>query len=96
MKNLKPLISFVLSSALLLSAGFTGAASLSDDVQSLYDSQLKDLFIHFHQNPELSFKEDKTAKRLGDELEALGYTVHRGIGGTGLIALLENLSLIHI
>ena len=90
MKNLKPLISFVLSSALLLSAGFTGAASLSDDVQSLYDSQLKDLFIHFHQNPELSFKEDQTAKRLGDELEALGYNVHRGIGGTGLIALLEN------
>ena len=90
MKNLKPLISFVLSSALLLTAGFTGAASLSDDVQSLYDSQLKDLFIHFHQNPELSFKEDKTAKRLGDELEALGYSVHRGVGGTGLIALLEN------
>ena len=90
MKNLKPLISFVLSSALLLTAGFTGAASLSGDVQSLYDSQLKDLFIHFHQNPELSFKEDKTAKRLGDELEALGYSVHRGVGGTGLIALLEN------
>jgi amidohydrolase len=90
MKNLKPLISFVLAGALFLSAGFAGAASLSDDVQRLYDSQLKDLFIHFHQNPELSFKEDKTAKRLGDELEALGYSVHRGVGGTGLIALLEN------
>ena len=50
MKNLKPLISFVLASALFLSAGFAGAASLSDDVQRLYDSQLKDLFIHFHQN----------------------------------------------
>ena len=24
------------------------------------------------------------------QLEALGYTVHRGIGGTGLIALMEN------
>ena len=73
-----------------LAGQFAGAATLAEDVQSLYDSKLKDLFIHFHENPELSFKEDKTAARLGDELEALGYTVHRGIGGTGLIAMLEN------
>ena len=74
----------------VVGAPSASAGSLSDDVQSLYDDQLKDLFVHFHENPELSFKEDKTAKRLGDELEALGYTVHRGIGGTGLIALMEN------
>ena len=66
------------------------AATLAEDVQSLYDAKLKDLLIHFHENPELSFKEDKTAARLVDELEALWYTVHRGIGGTGLIAMLEN------
>ena len=90
MKNLKTFTRLV-----VLIAGMTGATcavagALSDDVQALYDDQLKALFVHFHQTPELSFKEDKTAKRLGDELEALGYTVHRGIGGTGLIALLEN------
>ncbi|MEK9589045.1 MAG: amidohydrolase, partial [Gammaproteobacteria bacterium] len=73
-----------------LAGQIASAATLAEDVQSLYDSKLKDLFIHFHENPELSFKEDKTAARLGDELEALGYTVHRGIGGTGLIAMLEN------
>ena len=90
MKILKTFAALVALMGYLIGAPSASAGSLSDDVQSLYDDQLKDLFVHFHENPELSFKEDKTAKRLGDELEALGYTVHRGIGGTGLIALMEN------
>ena len=90
MKNLKTFTALVTLMGCLIGVSSASAGSLSDDVQSLYDEQLKDLFVHFHENPELSFKEDKTAKRLGDELEALGYTVHRGIGGTGLIALMEN------
>ena len=90
MKNLKTFAALVALMGCLIGAPSASAGSLSDDVQALYDDQLKDLFVHFHENPELSFKENKTAKRLGDELEALGYTVHRGIGGTGLIALMEN------
>ena len=90
MKNLKTFTVLIALMVYLVHASSASAGSLSDDVQSLYDDQLKDLFVHFHENPELSFKEDKTAKRLGDELEALGYTVQRGIGGTGLIALMEN------
>lgn len=75
MNNIKTSLSVA---AAFLSALFScavNAATLAEDVQSLYDTQLKDLFIHFHENPELSFKEDKTAARLGDELEALGYTL---------------------
>jgi len=90
MKNLKTFTTLIAFMSYLIVGSNASAGSLSDDVQTLYDDQLKDLFVHFHENPELSFKEDKTAKRLGDELEALGYTVHRGIGGTGLIALMEN------
>ncbi len=90
MKNLKTFAALVALMGCLIGAPSASAGSLSDDVQALYDDQLKDLFVHFHENPELSFKENKTAKRLGDEFEALGYTVHRGIGGTGLIALMEN------
>jgi len=90
MKNLKTFVTLCALVGYVMGASSVSAGSLSEDVQSLYDVQLKDLFVHFHENPELSFKEDKTAKRLGDELEALGYTVHRGIGGTGLIALMEN------
>ncbi len=90
MKNLKTFAALIALMGCLIGVPSASAGSLSDDVQALYDDQLKDLFVHFHENPELSFKENKTAKRLGDELEALGYTVHRGIGGTGLIALMEN------
>jgi len=66
------------------------AGSLAEDASAVYDSKLRDLFLYFHQNPELSTMEHQTAKRLADELEVLGYTVHRGVGGTGIVALLEN------
>ena len=67
MKNLKTFTTLVALMGYLIGASSALAGSLTDDVQSLYDDQLKDLFVHFHENPELSFKEDQTAKRLGDE-----------------------------
>jgi hippurate hydrolase len=48
------------------------------------------LYRHFHQYPELSFKEFKTSEKLSLELEELGFQVNRGIGGTGFVGLLEN------
>ena len=66
------------------------AAPLSDAVSQVYDAKLKDLFLYFHQNPELSTMEHQTSARLADELASLGYTVHRNVGGTGIVALLEN------
>ncbi|MEL0161825.1 MAG: amidohydrolase, partial [Halieaceae bacterium] len=66
------------------------AESVRDDVDALYQSKLKDLFLYFHQNPELSTMEQQTAARLADELEQLGYRVERNVGGTGIVALLEN------
>ena len=66
------------------------AGPLSEDVDALYQAKLKDLFLYFHQNPELSTMEQQTAARLADELEQLGYRVTRNVGGTGIVALLEN------
>jgi hippurate hydrolase len=34
--------------------------------------------------------EHQTSARLADELAALDFTVHRGVGGTGIVALMEN------
>ena len=34
--------------------------------------------------------EHQTSARLADELASLGYRVHRNVGGTGIVALLEN------
>ncbi len=38
------------------------------------------LYKHFHQNPELSFKESESAKRMAAELEGLGFEVTTGVG----------------
>ena len=65
-------------------------ADLDQRVDTLYDEELGELFLWFHQNPELSHMEHKTAARLASELEQLGYDVHTGIGGTGIVALMDN------
>ncbi len=64
--------------------------SLGSSIEHLYQSKLEELFVTFHENPELSTMEHKTAARLAEELEKLGYQVHRKIGGTGIVALLKN------
>ena len=79
------LMSFVLASPLVVASG-----ELTDRVEQLYEEQLGDLFLWFHQNPELSMMEFKTSKRLASELEALGYEVSTGIATTGVVAIMRN------
>ena len=83
---------FILLCLLLSSSIHTtvSADSLAQEVESIYQSKLKDLFLYFHQNPELSTMEHQTSARLANELASLGFTVHRGVGGTGVVALMEN------
>ena len=38
-----------------------------------------------HREPELAFEEHRTAALVSDKLEAWGYNVERGIGGTGVV-----------
>ncbi len=40
----------------------------------------------FHQHPELSFQEYRTAKRVAEELNAMGIEAEMGIGKTGVVA----------
>ena len=55
-----------------------------------YQSELGRLFLHFHQNPELSFREEKTAARLADELRQSDVEVTEQVGGTGIVGILRN------
>jgi hippurate hydrolase len=41
-----------------------------------------------HRHPELAFAEHRTAALVADRLEAWGYAVERGIGGTGVVGTL--------
>ncbi len=79
-----------LLSALLICISPALADELADSVKQDYDEYLADLWDHFHRNPELSLVEFETAKRMAAELRAAGFTVTEGVGGTGLVAMLEN------
>jgi hippurate hydrolase len=66
------------------------ASDLSESIKSDYDEHLAELFDHFHRNPELSTVENETARRMAMELSLAGFDVTEGVGGTGVVAMLEN------
>lgn len=73
---------------------FLAVPALADDlgtsVKTDYDRYLAELFEHFHRNPELSTVEYKSAERMATELRTAGFAVTEGVGGTGIVAILEN------
>ena len=83
------IIAAALGLTLLVTPTFA-AESLKQAVAKDYETHLSDLFVHFHQNPELSLQEHKTAARLAQELRAEGFEVTTGVGGTGVVAIMKN------
>jgi amidohydrolase len=53
-------------------------------------AKLVELYMHFHQNPELSLQEVKSAAKLAEEMRTLGFTVTEKVGGTGIVCTLKN------
>jgi len=74
---MKKILMTAVASFALCSAGY--ANDLSDAVEADYD-YVFNLYKYFHLNPELSFQESQSAKRLAAELEALGFETSVGIG----------------
>jgi len=64
--------------------------STSAFANSNSDINLLDLYKDLHSNPELSYKEFETSKKLSLILEGLGYEVTNGVGGNGVVAVLKN------
>ena len=54
-----------------------------------FEQRLKAWRHAFHRHPETGFEEVDTSARVAGILEGLGLEVHRGIGGTGLVASLR-------
>lgn len=67
-----------------------GDDALSRAIEADYGNHLEALYRHFHAHPELSHQEVETAARLAAELRALGFAVTEGVGGTGVVAVMEN------
>ncbi|MDA8208445.1 MAG: amidohydrolase [Actinomycetota bacterium] len=51
---------------------------------------IEDFYRDLHEFPELSHQEAETAAKVAARLEASGVSVHRGVGGTGVVGLLRN------
>ncbi|WP_371483921.1 amidohydrolase [Kitasatospora sp. NBC_00315] len=49
-----------------------------------------EFYLDLHRNPELSGQEERTAARFAARLGAAGYQVQAGIGGHGVVGVLEN------
>jgi hippurate hydrolase len=53
------------------------------------DEELVALYRDLHAHPELSFAETRTAGIVAERLIAMGYRVETGVGGTGVVGILE-------
>ncbi|MCU0937586.1 MAG: M20 family metallopeptidase [Burkholderiaceae bacterium] len=59
------------------------------DTLRAQDAEFVALRRDIHQHPEMGFAEHRTAALVADRLQAWGYEVERGIGGTGLVGTLR-------
>ncbi|WP_373486607.1 amidohydrolase [Blastomonas sp.] len=60
-------------------------ADIAADLPSLME-----IYRDLHANPELSFQEVRTAKKLAAEARRLGFDVTEGVGKTGVVAVMKN------
>lgn len=65
------------------------ANELRDEVSAEMPT-LMELYKDLHANPELSFQEFETAKKLAERARALGFDVTEGVGQTGVVAVMRN------
>lgn len=78
---------------LFLALCFAALTINAQDLKKAAESDLNylyNLYKHLHSNPELSFYEKETSKRLAQELKGLGFEVTENIGGYGVVAVLKN------
>lgn len=88
-----PLIAAIAIAALLCAtaarAGAPAQRQVDARVEQIYPA-LFETYQELHRHPELAFHETRTAALLAREMRRLGFTVTEGVGGTGLVALLDN------
>ena len=83
---------FVKSILCFIACAFAASAMAEEPKEWLAKNldDLQALYRQLHAHPELSFREEKTAARLADELKKLGVEVTTGIGKQGVVGILKN------
>jgi hippurate hydrolase len=79
----------LMGAAALALAAPAAAQTLGGEVEKQMPS-LMAIYKDFHANPELSFMEVRSAGILAAEARKLGYKVTEKVGGTGVVAVMEN------
>src|SRR5690606_30012120 len=59
------------------------------DAISLFHDELTVIRQDIHAHPELGFQEHRTSSLVARSLSALGYEVHRNVGRTGVVGVLD-------
>ena len=91
MRILRPAAASIAMATSSLSApAMANMEEINAAVEADYDSYLAPLFVHFHKNPELSYLENETAKRMASELRDAGLEVTENVGGTGVVGMVRN------
>lgn len=79
--------------AALLLASATTAPAAAQDLRAAIQAdmpELMTLYRDLHAHPELSMQETRSAARMAEEARRAGFTVTTGVGGTGVVAVLQN------
>ncbi len=82
----KYLLGFALFSSLY---GWSQSNHLSEQTYAEIEQKVIDWRRHFHQNPELSNREFKTAEVIAKHLKSLGFEVETGVAKTGVVGILK-------
>jgi len=82
-------VSLLLLAPMLQAQSAAAGTKALAPLDGLYPT-LEAFYIDLHQNPELSFHEEKTAAKLAERLRQLGYEVTTGVGKTGVVAVMKN------
>lgn len=67
--------------------------SPAENVEQYLSSDIDFLVAFYkdiHQNPEISLQEEMTASKLSSELKKIGFEVSQGVGGHGIVGILNN------
>ncbi len=78
--------------AVLMASVMSGTAFAQDLRQSIRQDMpgLLEIYRDFHAHPELSLQETRSAAKMAEEARRLGFNVTTGVGGTGVVAVMEN------
>ena len=77
----------IILALLCVSIGYT-QSNVDQDIINIEDKVIE-WRRHFHQNPELSNQEFKTAEKIATHLKSLGIDVKTGVAKTGVVGLLK-------